>query len=380
MPLQDYMGIVSVDDHLIEHGRVWTDRLPNKYKKDGPTLVVDDDGAEYWRFEGSSEAAYPSAGTAAGLINGQETYDRNVIPRSSDLIPGVMDPIARVKDMDSDGVAAQMCFPTYPRFAGTRFLRAKDKDLALRCIQAYNDFVIEEWCGSAPTRYIPLCIVPLWDVSLAVDELQRVAEKGARSISFPELTAPLGLPSIHTGYWDPFFAVTSDVQLPLSMHIGTSGQVPRPSPESPDSVYISLFATNSMMTCADYIFSNAFHKFKKLKIALSEGGVGWVPHLKERLDYVWERQRQWDRINRDVRPSELFDEHVFGCFIDDEVGISLRNKVGVRNMMLESDFPHSDTSWPNTRKRAEEVLAKVSDEDAYLISERNARQLYNFNP
>jgi predicted TIM-barrel fold metal-dependent hydrolase len=374
MPLRDSMKLISVDDHLLEHGSVWQDRLPARYRDEGPRLV-EHEGYDYWQYEGVLEPAFTGLGGAAGRAFEDYTIER---VHASDVLPGCTDPVARLRDMDVDGVWAQLCFPSYPRFAGTRFLHAKDKDLALACLTAYNDFVIDEWCAANRERFIPLCLVPLWDVDLAVRELERVVARGARSVTFPENTHPLGLASINSGYWDPLFAAAAQAQVPLSVHFGTSGVMPKPNPESNDAAYIALMGTNSMDTCADYCFSDVFHKFPGLKIALSEGGIGWIPWLKERMDYTWERQRAWTGINADVKPSELFDQHIYGCFIDDEAGIELRHKVGLNNIMLESDYPHSDSSWPNTRKRAQEVLVNVPDDEAHRIVELNARELYNF--
>lgn len=375
MPLQDHMKIVSVDDHLIEHGRVWSDRLPSKYKEIGPHLV-DEGRMQMWVYEDNVQVAFTGLGAASG--RSFEQYGMDAI-HESEMLPGCNDPHERLKDMDIDGVWAQLNFPSYPRFAGTQFLLAgKDRELALLCVQAYNDFVLDEWCAAAPDRFIPLMILPLWDPKLAAKEIERTAARGAKSITFPENCTPLGLPSIFTDHWDPLFAAAQDANLPISMHFGTSGRMPVTSPDAPEAVYIALMGTNSMGSAAELVFSPVFHKFPGLKFALSEGGVGWIPWLKERLDYTWERQKFWTGINLDVPPSVLFDRHIYGCFIDDSVGVGLRDQIGVDKLMLESDYPHSDSTWPHTRKRVAEVLGDASDEDAHRIAELNARALYNF--
>jgi len=378
MPLPDATKLISVDDHLVEHGRVWLDRLPAKDREDAPHLV-DDGHLEYWVYEDRAEIAFTGLAFAAGTEGGSspEHFRRESI-HSRQMIPGCMDPVARTRDMDDDGVWAQLCFPHFPRFAGTRFLEGRDKDLALRCVQAYNDFVIDEWCGAVPDRFIPLAVLPLWDPSLAAVEVGRIAERGARSISFPENPVPLGLPSIHTGHWDPVFAAIQDAGLPISMHFGTSGRMPITSADAPLPTYIALMGLNSMMSASDLIFSGVFLRFPGLRVALSEGGIGWIPYLKERFDYTWERQRYWSNIDKQARPSELFERHIYGCFIDDVAGIEQRHKIGVDKIMIETDYPHSDTSWPNSRKRAAEVLADVPDDEAHQIAEVNARTLYDF--
>jgi predicted TIM-barrel fold metal-dependent hydrolase len=259
------------------------------------------------------------------------------------------------------------------------FLQSEDKDLALRCVRAWNDFMIDEWCAAAPTRFIPVVILPLWDPRLAAAEVERTAAKGARTISFPENPAPLGLPSFHTDHWDPVFAAAQEAGMPLSMHFGSSGRPPITADDAPFAVAITLFGCNSMATTADLLFSPVFHKFKNLKVALSEGGIGWIPYMLERIDYTWERHKYYTGVNQDVRPSELFRRHIWGCFIDDEFGIANRHWIGVDRITWECDYPHSDSNWPHARKRAAETLVDVPDDEVHQIVELNARKLFRFD-
>src|SRR5215203_1649906 len=166
VPLQDNMHIISVDDHLIEHPRVWSDRLASKHADDLPQIIEDEKGHHIWKYEGN---LYPYIGLNA--VAGKEPKDFGMEPvRYDDMIPGCYDPVARVADMDIDGVQAALCFPSFPGFGGGVFQRAKDKDLALQCVRAWNDFSIDEWCAAAPGRYVPLAILPTWDPQLSADE------------------------------------------------------------------------------------------------------------------------------------------------------------------------------------------------------------------
>src|SRR5437879_4790885 len=216
------MKIVSVDDHVIEHPRVWSDRLPEKYKGSGPQIIEGPQGNHIWKFEGQE---FPYIGVNA--VAGREPKDFGMEPvRYDDMIPGCYDPHARVKDMDLDGVHAALCFPSFPGFGGGVFIRAKDKELALACVRAYNDFHMDEWCASAPDRFIPLGLLPSWDVTLAAKEVLRLADKGFRSVSFPDSPVPLGLPSFHTDYWEPLWDVCEATDMPLSLHFGSGGFTP----------------------------------------------------------------------------------------------------------------------------------------------------------
>jgi predicted TIM-barrel fold metal-dependent hydrolase len=378
MPLRDDMQLISVDDHLVEPPHLWQDRLPAKFRDAGPRIiqVEQPDGqlSDVWLYEGRQ---YPQIGLNA--VAGKPATEFGTEPmRYTDMIPGCYEPEARVIDMDLDGVQAAICFPSFPRFAGTVFLQGEDKALALQCVQAWNDFMIDEWCGAAPERFIPIAILPLWDVPAAVTEIHRVAARGAKAISFTENPVPLGLPSFHTDHWDPIFSAAEETGLPLCLHFGTSGQAPTTAPDAPFAVTITLFGCNSMFAAADLIFSPVFHKHPNLKVALAEGGIGWVPYLLERADYVWDRHRWYQNVNQAVPPSELFRKHIWGCFIDDVHGLKNRHDIGVDRITWECDYPHSDSNWPNSRKRAIEVFADIPDDEVARMVEWNSRELFNF--
>jgi predicted TIM-barrel fold metal-dependent hydrolase len=377
VPLQDHMQLISTDDHVIEHPRVWTDRLPRSDQANGPRIVEVPRGgrtpAQSWLFEGE---LFPN--TALNAVAGKPKEEFGTEPtRFDEVRPGAFDPRARVEDMDVDGVHAQLCFPSFPRFCGTVFLRAVDKGLAARCVTAWNDFILDEWCAAAPGRLIPLMILPLWDVRLSIAELERCLAQGVKAISFPENPALLGLPSFHSDGWDSLFARVQEADVPLCMHFGSSGRPPETSPDAPKAVPISLYGLNSMATTADLVFSPVFHKFDRLKIALSEGGIGWVPYLLERLDYTWDRHRYYTGINQRTAPSELFRRHFFGCYIDDGFGLKNRHDVGIDQITWECDYPHSDSQFPHSRKHAAEMLVDVPDDEAHKIVELNARRMLN---
>jgi predicted TIM-barrel fold metal-dependent hydrolase len=398
MPLQDHMQLISVDDHLIEPPTLWTDRLPKKFQEDGPRIVemdmnqsMGDDKmiaaminaadapagkrlAQVWTYEGR---LYPNIGLNA--VAGKQPQEYGMDPtRYSDMLPGCFDVHARVTDMDVDGVQAALCFPTFPRFSGTVFLEGKDSELALLSVRAWNDFHLDEWAAAYPDRFIPMIMLPLWDPQESAKEIYRCAAKGAKAITFPENTVGLGLPSFYTDHWDPVFRAAEETSMPLSLHFGSSGKPPITSPEAPMAVMIALFGTNSMDATADLLFSEVFYKFPELKVALSEGGIGWVPYLLDRIDLTWEKHRWYQNVNKEVRPSELWHKNMFGCFIEDFEGIERREKVGIDNIMWEADYPHSDSNWPKSRQYLIEAMQNVPDDEVHKMVELNARRVYNF--
>ncbi|MRJ77252.1 amidohydrolase family protein [Aeromicrobium sp. SMF47] len=395
MPLQDHMQIISVDDHVIEHPRVWTDRLPKKFVERGPQIIETDQGHHVWKYDGD---IYPYIGLNA--VAGKEPKDFGMEPvRYDDMIPGCYDPIARVKDMDIDGVQAACCFPSFPGFGGGVFHRSKDKELSLAAVQAWNDFSIEEWSASAPDRYVPLAILPTWDVELAAKEALRVANMGARTVSFPDSPSPLGLPGFSSDYWAPLWDVCEDTNMPVSLHFGSGSFVPgfnasaaaafppvtpatmpdgSPHIEAPFIVNIALFSTNLMWSTVELVFSGQLQKHPNLKIMLAEGGIGWLPYVAERADYSWFQHRWYQPIDFDTKPSDLIRKHFWGCYIDDRHGLANRHEIGVDRICVEIDYPHSDSQWPNSRKVIAESLVDVPDDEAHKIVELNAREVLNF--
>ena len=387
MPLQSHMQYVSVDDHLLEPPDLWTSRLAPRWRADAPRVVectepLADDfgrvfaaGSEAWLFDGTLITQSMGMGIAGVPV---EERGRDAL-RYDAIRPGCYSPKERTADMDLDGVQAQLCFPTFPRFAGTRFLKTRDRALALACVQTYNDFVLGEWCAYAPGRQIPMVIVPLWDVSLCVAEVERTAALGARAVSFPENPAPLGLPSLFDRAWDPFWAAVQHHEQVICTHIGSSGSTPKPSDDAPQSVTSFLMPVSSWTTMVSFLLSHVFHEFPGVKVSLSEGGLGWIPAALERADYIWQQHRHSrSDLHMTIPPSELYRSNVYGCLLDDTVGIELRHRIGVDHILFESDYPHADSKWPSSRAYAEKVLADVPDDEAHRMIELNARELFRF--
>ncbi|HMJ77242.1 MAG TPA: amidohydrolase family protein, partial [Iamia sp.] len=311
----DLSWLVSVDDHLFEAPDAWTSAAPASIRDRVPH-VVQEDGVDTWVYEDvrtSITGALVQAGRPTEAIDpGPVNY--------ADMLPAYYDPLARVDAMNQDGVLASLCFPFFPRFCGQTFYEADDKELAAWCVRRYNDWVIDEWAGAAPGRFIPLIILPLWDPAMAAGEIERCAAKGAKAISFSENPSKLGLPSMHdrTGYWDPIFSTAADAGLPLAIHFGSSSSIPTTSPDAPIMVSGALSPINLAYCLTDWIFSGYFERYENLKILLSEGGIGWIPYALERMDYVFEHHHAWTGAEFDgLRPSDVYRRNIITCFIDD---------------------------------------------------------------
>jgi predicted TIM-barrel fold metal-dependent hydrolase len=386
----DFPKIVSVDDHVVEPAHVWERWLPAKHRDKGPRVerrgigtmrhvgggtyeqTFDPDGpqADCWVYE---DLIYIHKRHVAAV--GFDRDDMTMSPMTYDeMRAGCYEPKARVDDMELNWVEASLSFPSFPRFCGQTFLEAKDRELAEACVYAYNDWMVDEWCGDSGGRLIPLPIIPLWDAELAAAEVRRNAARGAHAVCFSEIPAVLGLPSIHTGDWDPFFAACAETRTVVCMHIGSSSKMPATSADAPVAVAATLSFGNAMSSLTDFLFSGVLVRFPELKLAYSEGQIGWIPYILERADDVWLEHRAWGGV-RDIvpePPSTYYYRQVFGCFFRDRHGIESLQTVGVDNTTFETDYPHTDSTWPHTKKVAQELMAGLPDDVVYKLVRGNA--------
>jgi predicted TIM-barrel fold metal-dependent hydrolase len=382
--------IISVDDHVVEPAHLWQTWLPEQYKAAGPKVerrgigkmehigggvydqTFDENGpkADCWIFE---DLVYINKRHVAAV--GFDRDDMTASPITYDeMRPGCYEPKARLEDMDINHVEASLCFPSFPRFCGQTFTEAKDRDLGLACIKAYNDWMVEEWCGDSGGRLIPLTIIPLWDADLAAAEVMRNAERGVKAVCFSEIPAHLGLPSIHSGFWEPFFAACEETSTVINMHIGSSSRMPATSADAPTAVAATLSFGNAMASLTDFLFSGVLVKHPKLTLAYSEGQIGWLPYILERADDVWREHRAWGGVKDLIPepPSTYFRRQVYGCFFRDRHGLASLEEIGVDNVTFETDYPHTDSTWPDTKALAEEMTQGLSDEVIYKIMRGNA--------
>jgi predicted TIM-barrel fold metal-dependent hydrolase len=391
--------LISVDDHVLEPEHLWRSRVAEKYREAAPKILRED-GKEVWQYEDKRIA---TLGLAAVAGRSREQFSPDPVTYA-EMRPGCYDSVARIEDMDRAGILASLCFPSLPRFCGQLFYEGKDRELGLACLQAWNDWMVEEWCGAAPGRYIPLMLIPLWDPKLAAREIERCAARGTRALAFSENPVPLGLPSIHdeNRYWDPVWSATQDTEMIICMHQGSSSTRMRTSPDTPELATMAwAIGSQSSGTLLDWLFGPVFLRYPAIKIALSEGGIGWIPYFLERAEQVLDKQRFWaskgdrridittqtfsqgtktevDFLTLNVR--EVFREHVFGCFIDDISGIQNLDFIGRDNVMIETDYPHSDSTWPTSMDHADKQLAGLDDDTKYKILRGNAEQLFRFTP
>ena len=386
--------IISVDDHVVEPPDLWSSRLPKKYLDRGPRV-------ERKRI---TMAGTPGGGAAGGWVESDDAdwadvwyYDDLVSPLMmlsaavgfdevgfrlttfDEIRKGSWDKTERLADMAANHVDAAICFPnTLPRFCGQTFAEREDKELALLCVKAYNDWMIDDWSGGeAKGRLIPLTMVPLWDAGLAAEEVRRCAAKGSFAVTFPENPHPLGLPSVHAkdDYWQPLFRACEETGTVLCMHIGSSSKMPSTSPDAPFIISSTLTFQNAMGSMLDYIFSGTLARHPDLVLAYSEGQVGWMPYIIERADKLWE-----ERSNNSFGswlpdpPSSYIPGRIYGCIFDDSTGLRNRDVIGMDQICFETDYPHADSTFPVSKEVLTKICAEAGLDDAeiYKLARGNA--------
>ena len=373
----DDLVLVSVDDHVVEPPHLFEGRLPEKYVDLAPKFITRADGTNAWVYEDQE-----ISNVALNAVAGRPPEEYGMEPTSfAQLRAGCYDIDERVMDMNANGVLGSLCFPSFPHFCGQLFARTEDKDVALAMVRAYNDWHIDEWCGTHPGRFIPCSLPAIWDPQVLADEVRRTAAKGAHAVTFSENPSKLGWPSFHSDHWDPFWTACSDEDVVVCLHIGSSSQLVITAPDAPIDCLITLTPMNIVQAAADLVWSPVLRKYPNLKIALSEGGTGWIPYFKERIDYNYRRHHAWTGQDfGDKLPSEVFDERIWTCFIDDKFGMASRDFLNMDHVMWECDYPHSDSTWPFAPEEIMGHFDGVSDADIDKVTHLNAMEAFSYDP
>jgi predicted TIM-barrel fold metal-dependent hydrolase len=376
----DELILVSVDDHMVEPPDMFEGRVPDKYKDQVPRLVRREDETMAWVYEGQQ---VPNI--ALNAVAGRPREELGAEPTTfEELRPGCYDIHARVKDMDAAGVLGSMCFPSFPRFCGQLFLAGADKDpeQAQSMVRAYNDWHIEAWAGAYPGRFIPMAMPMLWDPVATADEVRRVAGKGCYSLTFSANPFDLGLPSLYSDHWDPLWQACVDEGVIVSMHIGSNSKPIELPPEAPIEVVYTLTPISLFQSAADLVWSPLFQKFPDLKVAFSEGGIGWVPYFLERVDWIYQSHtKYWTGTDMGGRlPSQVFNDHVVLCYIEDNFGLDSRKYMNLDNIAWECDYPHADSSWPYSAEDVIKHADGLSRDELDKITHLNAMRHFRYDP
>ena len=372
VPREVRYTVISVDDHVVEPAHTFEGRLPAALQNRAPRIVETPEGYQVWEFEG---ARYTQVGMNAVAGRRPETVKLEPF-RFEQMRPGCYDVDARIADMDVNGVWASVNFPSQiTGFCGRVFFNAVDRELGLACVRAWNDWLFEEWYEPHPDRIVPLGLTYLADPALAVAEIERNAARGFTSVTFPERPHNVGLPSLwDRDHWDPIIAACAATGTVISLHVGSSG-LPAYPPGAPSlQLGATLFGQQSLGACAEWLWSGYAVEHPDLKIAMSEGGIGWVAMLLDRLDNIIDRSRYG--LGWDDRPADVLRRNFWFCTIDDPSTIETRHRIGVDHVMVEVDYPHGDSTWPDTQLVIEKAWGHIPPAELRAMCCENAAALY----
>ena len=370
------LKLISADSHVNEPGDLWAERIDKPLRDRAPRVVENPLGQKpgaYLMLEGIAPVHL-----AQGMGAGKKPEELPGFFQSSTYKsgrPGGWDPAERLKDMDLDGVEADVIYTTL----GFRQFWFTDAALQRACFRVYNDW-LAEYCAYAPKRLAGLGLISLWDVDEGVKELERCARaglKGAVIWASPPDDRPYSLP-----LYDRFWSAGQEHGLPISLHSITGmGAESRLAIKQPLDRYVrsTVLCHEVQRTLVVLIFSGVMERFPRLTFVSAENEVGWLPFFLQKLDQAQEEYRYLYPAPLTLKPTEYFRRQVFATFIDDRVGVASREFVGVENIMWSSDYPHTVSTWPHSREVVKRDFKDVPENEKRRIVRDNAARLYGLS-
>lgn len=351
--------VISADSHVNPPPTFWRNYLPEQYKPMAPTVESTDEG-DFIVFEGKRTPFIMLSALA-----GKKEQEYKFKGKISETRSGGWDPLERVKDLDIDAVDAEILYGGGP-------LRTESRKLAVASHRAYNEW-LADFCKVAPDRFFGIAYIPMWDLEEALDEIHQAAKLEMRGCLFPAFL-PDG-----SDYAEPKYEVLwhtlEELGLSFQMHVGISGtRTTRFDHHFLPDLLMSKFAMAEPV--ANFIFSGILENHPKLNVVEVEGGLGWCAFANTYMDHVWEKHRYWTKNRLKERPSFYFQRQVKGTFLDDPVAIAERHTIGVQCIMWSSDYPHSETSWPNSRGAIDRHFAGIPEDERFQMVCGNAMDLY----
>ena len=355
-------GVISADDHVCEHPEVWTKRMSKqKWGERMPHLKTQADGNQRWLMDGK---IIDQAG--AGFTDTVFALDR---------------PEERLQAMDKDGIDYSVLYPSASGMSGEWFGRLDDIELETACVQAYNDWLIEEWVNASP-RFVAQCIVPLWPMDRTVAEIRRAVKRGHKGVIYPASPMELkNVPHINEPDYDPLWSVCQELNVPLCFHSGASPRIQMRPDKNFSAATARAFSgivrsVSSIAVLANFLFSKVLYRFPNLKVVFAESSLGWAAYEMEYADY----QSAADGLGGEgysLKPSELFQRQCyFTCWYDRE-SLRVRHYVGSGNILWSTNFPLQTSTWPETRQHLDGALAGMPEKEQRQIRWENAAKLYS---
>jgi predicted TIM-barrel fold metal-dependent hydrolase len=361
--------VISGDSHVLEPGDLWTRRLAGGPFADRAPRLVEAGGAHHFLIDGLDPQPVSLPG-AAGVESEALREGGSV----GDTRAGGWDLDARLADQDVDGVDAEVLYPSI----AMALTRVPDTEYQLACTRAYNDW-LAELCAGAPDRVAGLALVSTVDVDAAVAEVERAHGLGLRGVLLPG-RPPAG--HYAEPRFDTLWRACAERGLPVSFHIALTGDpVGDPMLGSGIRMMTVMSVVQAMQqTLSLFVFGGVFDRHPTLHLVSAEHDAGWVAHYAYRLDQLFDRHRHWLGTDVTIRraPSEYVATNAWFTFQKDPVAVETRHRVGVSQLMWASDYPHSDSTWPHSRKVIERDFGGVPAAELEALVGGNAAALYGF--
>ena len=356
--------IVSADAHANEPADLWATRIDAKYRARVPRVIVDDTGVK-WRI---SEGHRPDR-LRTDELQGEDRLRQ---------LAGA-DPEQRLRDMDRDGIDAEVIFPN----KGLSMWATPDAAFAMAQCRVYNDWAWETF-ARYHHRMSPAAAIATADLEGSIAEVQRVAKLGFRALTLPCKPVwgahDVDHPNYNLPVFDPLWAVIQDADLPITFHVST-GRDPRAARGNGGAVinYVSHSLSPTIEPVANLCASGVLSRFPRLRFATIEAGIGWVAWLLDAMDEAYKKHHFWVRPKLPKLPSEYFREHGFASFQEDPAGLALAEPMRLAdNFMWGNDYPHHEGTWPHSAEAIERTMGHLSDTTRARVLGLNAARLFGF--
>jgi predicted TIM-barrel fold metal-dependent hydrolase len=379
------MPIIDVDTHLTERHDLWTSRASGKFRDKVPQ-VREVNGRRAWFINGDIEMIGTNAHSTL-LPNLDKAMGWSFSNLDvEDVHAASYDAKARMALMDTMGIHAQILYPNLLGFGGQRASKAVPEDIRLASIQIYND-AMGEVQAQGNNRLFPMGMLPWWDVKGCVKEVERCHKMGLRGVNTNSDPQGAGLPDLGTEHWNPLYEAVSDLNMPVNFHIGASdesgtwfqiGTWPSGDEDRKLALGSVLMFLGNARVIGNILYSGILERFPKLKFVSVESGIGWMPFALEALDYQVTQMRPESFKHLKMKPSEYFRRQIYGCFwFERKDAPYMIERVGVDNVMFETDFPHPTCLYPDPMKYVGDTFASLDPKVREKVMFRNAAKLYN---
>ena len=378
------MHIISADSHMLEPGDLWVERVDDKFKDRAPR-VLPNQGRTGVSLTAPGIRPFPVSSLSAAGRSGEE-LKKHFGSGYEAVRPSGWDPVERIKDQDIDGVEAEVLYTSL----GMPLFGLQDAELQRDCFRAYNDW-LAEFCSHNPARLVGIALISLEDVGEGTKELERCRKRGLRGAMIWGY-APHGRPYSSKAY-DPFWAAAAELEMPLSMHVITAGgaspvsraakdigESDADSPGISTIGYYMFMPSDVQQSLLTIVMSGVLDRHPRLTLVSAENDTGWLPHFMYRLDHAYEKFWALSGMRHfEMKPSDYLRRQLWATFQDDPIGPATYKFFGTDNYMWASDFPHTDSTWPNSREVIQRDFAEVPEEVTRKIVCDNAAKLYGIS-